>query len=131
VILDFLGDVTACKPYDDKTDPEHPSGCQDGNCEKCIWTTFICADCERYGKCEYRFKPKILATNRRALHLHYLTQKYGVLPYTGGICDQPAKLMRQFDIIDEEIVKQQKINQKLLEDRAKQNAGSDRSSFED
>ena len=131
MILDYLKDVTACKPYDDKTDPEYPSGCQGGDCEKCIWTTFICIDCEQYGKCEYRFKPKILATNRRARYLHYLCKKYGYLPHVGGVGDQPAKLMRQFEIIDEEIAKQQKINQKLLKDRAKQNAGNDRSSFED
>jgi hypothetical protein len=129
VILDFLEDVTACKPYDEETDP--PSGCQGGNCEKCIWTTFICTDCEQYGKCEYRFKPKILPTNRRAIYLHYLCKKHGHLPHPGGLCDQPAKLMRQFEIIDEETAKQQRINQKTLEEKAKLNAGNDRSPFED
>lgn len=112
-MLGFLG-VTACRPYD----PETGIGCEDGNCQECTWTRVICAkDCRRYPDCDFKYKPKILSTNQRALELFWPCQQFKALPRSGGVLDQPAKLMEQFRIIADEIRKQEKIERERDADK--------------
>jgi hypothetical protein len=103
-----MDEVTACQPFDG----ELGTGCAGQNCKECIWVRFICSDCEQFNICDKKFKPKILPSNRRALNLYGLSIKFQVMPYAGGTQDQPARLMSQFQIIMDEISKQEEIERK-------------------
>lgn len=106
MILGFIDGVPACKSYDE----ESQEGCQAEGCgENCLLVRFLCVDCERYENCDYRYKPKILPSNRQALNDYALCQKFSVLPCSGGLMDQPHKVILQFQIIMDEMAKQEKI----------------------
>jgi hypothetical protein len=108
-----MDEVAACQPYDE----ELQTGCAGENCSDCVLTRFICIDCQQFETCDKKFKPKILSSNRRALSLYGLCQKFSVMPYAGGILDQPARLISQFQIIMDEVAKQDEIERKKLRDR--------------
>lgn len=111
MILGYEEGVTACRPYDE--DLGH--GCQAESCDACVLVRFLCVDCEQYGKCDYKHKPKILPSNRVALSLYSKCQKFGVMPFSGGVMDQQHYLLAQFDIIMDEMAKQEKIIRDNLE----------------
>jgi hypothetical protein len=106
-----MDEVVACQPYNE----ELGTGCAGQNCQECIWTRFICSDCEQFENCDKKFKPKILPSNRRALNLYGLCQKFLTMPSAGGILDQSARLISQFQIIMDEMAKQEEIERKKKE----------------
>jgi len=113
--LGFDDKITACQPYN----AELGTGCAGQNCtpDGCQWVRFVCSDCEQFSVCDKKFKPKILPSNRRALSLYGLSCKFSVMPCAGGILDQPARLISQFQIIMDEISRQEEIERKKLKDK--------------
>lgn len=107
--------MPVCKPYDEETG----EGCQALNCKECVWVRFVCEDCEKYGDCDYKYKPKITGSNRHALSMYSFACKFNMSPRSGGIYDQPAKLMTQFQIIMDEVAKQEKIQHEQEIERLK------------
>lgn len=96
--------IPACQPFD----PETGEGCEAQSCEHCKLVEILCADCARKETCDKRFKPKILPSNRRALSHYALCQKFNTLPRGGGLLDQDNRLIQQFQIIMDEVAKQEK-----------------------
>jgi len=111
VKLSFTDGVPACKPYDEETG----EGCQASDCQGCVWTRFVCADCQRFEDCDYKYKPKILSSNAQALSEYSFCLKFQSLPHAGGLEDQSHRKLSQFQIIMDEVAKQEKIERERLE----------------